>query len=333
MSSPHKPHAQQSIAAVDVGTNTIRLWIGRILGREIHTLHSDMASVRLGEGLEQTGMISEEAATRAAAVLTHYRDVAGQEAVRNLRAVGTSVFRRAVNGKDAAAFLYARTGLPIDVVSGEEEARLCVKGILWGLSSPPGPVLMADVGGGSTELIVANNAGIEAIRSLDCGAVYLSEAYLKHDPPLETEMEDLQAHVVGRLTAITRCTPFDQITPRDHLLIGTAGTATTLAAMDLELRSYAAHRVHGHILTLDTLLALLERLKTMKARDRLYLPGIDKGREDIILAGLLVWVVVLRTFAYQEMLVSHNGILEGLAIDLWERNGDYAERDNRSVHV
>lgn len=311
---------QCNLASIDVGTNTIRLWIGKIKTKKILTQHTDRANVRLGEGIKDKGIINKKALARAVSTLTRYSETFKKHAVQNFRAVGTSVFRKASNGKEVLPWLSKESGIPIQVISGEEEARLCVKGVLWDLPRSPDRALIVDVGGGSTELIMTRDSRIEALRSIDLGAVYLTEAYFRHDPPLEKEIKALKTYIADRLAPMTVLTSFTEPSPSRCPIIGTAGTATTLAAMDLALPNYAANRVHGHVLNINKLVALFHGLRLKKAQDRLSLPGLEPGREDIILAGLLVWIVLLKTFSCQEMTVSHTGILEGIAIDLWERD-------------
>lgn len=312
---------QQNLASIDVGTNTLRLWIGKIKDQKILTLHTDRANVRLGEGLEQQGVINEEAVARAVPILERFKEGMEKHSVDDFRAIGTSVFRKAGNGEETIQRLYNQTGVPIDMISGEEEARLSVKGILWDFSQSCNRAVVVDVGGGSTELIIVRDYGIEAVHSIDLGAVYLTETYFKYDPPLDKEIEKLRVCAAEQLGKVIILAPFkDIIREGGYRLVGTAGTATTLAAMDLVLRNYIAALVHGHVLTINKLLALFDRLRVKKAKDRLALAGLEPGREDIILAGLIVWIGLLKAFSLSEMTVSHNGILEGIAIDICERN-------------
>jgi exopolyphosphatase/guanosine-5'-triphosphate,3'-diphosphate pyrophosphatase len=312
---------QQNLASIDIGTNTLRLWIGKIKDKKILTLHTDRANVRLGEGLKQQGVINEKAVARAAPILARFREAMEKRSVDDLRAIGTSVFRKAGNGEETIQRLYNQTGVPIDIISGEEEASLSVKGILWNFPQSCNRAMVVDAGGGSTELIIVRDYRIEAVHSIDLGAVYLTETCFEHDPPLDKEIEGLRACVAEQLGKVTMLAPFkDIICEGGYRLVGTAGTATTLAAMDLALCDYISELVHGHVLTINKLLALFDRLGVKKARDRLVLAGLEPGREDIILAGLIIWIGILKAFSLPEMTVSHNGILEGIAIDLWERN-------------
>ncbi len=308
---------QGNLASIDVGTNTIRLWIGKIKTKSMLTLHTDRANVRLGEGLKHSAVISKNAVARAVPVLSSYKELIEKNAVTDFRAVGTKVFREASNGKEIAESLYRRTGVSIDIISGEEEARLCLKGALWDLILPSNRILVVDIGGGSTELIMTKDSRIEALHSIDMGAVSLTEAYFHHDPPSVKEIENLKTYIADRLVKIAVLEPFKDIaTKGGYTLVGTAGTATTLAAIDLGLRIYMPDLIHGHVLTKNKLLALFNQLRLKKAKGRLALPGLEHGREDIVLAGLMAWIEVLRAFFCQEITVSNNGILEGIAISL-----------------
>ncbi|MDP2798665.1 MAG: hypothetical protein Q8O60_02100, partial [Deltaproteobacteria bacterium] len=141
---------QQNLASIDVGTNTLRLWIGKIKDPKILTLHTDRANVRLGEGLKQQGVINEKSVVRAAPILVRFREAMERRSVDDFRAIGTSVFRKAGNGEETIQRLYNQTGIPIDMISGEEEARLSVRGILWNFPQSCNRAVVVDAGGGST---------------------------------------------------------------------------------------------------------------------------------------------------------------------------------------
>ncbi|MFH1147608.1 MAG: hypothetical protein V1736_07865 [Pseudomonadota bacterium] len=307
----------QKLASIDVGTNTIRLWIGRIEPRKIVTLHTELANVRLGEGIDRDGAIDGATLSRAEGVLAGFRGVLETHSIKNAKAIGTSVFRRAGNGKRSAGVLSGKIGIEIEIISGEEEVGLCAKGVLWEKSELDASNLIVDVGGGSTEFIRVRGERLKAVQSLDFGAVYLTDTYLKHDPPLPEETEKIRRCIASELSKLKN--EFEYCADEGCRIIGTAGTATTLAAMDLALSEYDSGLINGHVLKLDKLKDLSRRLGALKAEERMSIPGLDKGREDIIFAGLAAWITIMETFSQQEMTVSHYGILEGAAIDLWER--------------
>lgn len=307
---------QPKLASIDVGTNTIRLWTGRIEPRKITTVHTGLANAKLGKGIDRLGVISHEALLRATGVLEGFKAVLGSQSVKDVRAIGTSVFRRAGNGRDAAVFLSRKAGVEIEVISGEEEARLCAKGVLWEKAEPDASSLIVDVGGGSTEFTRVHGERVVAVQSLDIGAVYLTDLHLKHDPPLPEETERMRYYIASQLLKLRK--ELKYCLDKGCRIIGTAGTATTLAAMDLGLCDYDIGLINGHILELEKLKLLSGTLGTLEAEDRLSLPGLDKGREHIILAGLHIWMMIMEAFSHKEITVSHYGILEGVAIDLWE---------------
>lgn len=311
-----RPESDRLLASIDVGTNTIRLWIGRIEPRKIITLHTELANARLGENVDKSGVIGEKALSRAKEVLDHFKAVLELQSVKNVKAIGTSVFRRAGNGSEAALFLSSKP-VEIEVLSGEKEARLCANGVLWEKTEPDASTLIVDVGGGSTEFTRVHGERLDKVQSLDFGAVYLTDQYLNNDPPLPEETEAIRHCVAPQIQKLRK--DFECCVGEGCRIVGTAGTATTLAAMDLALPHYDIGLINGHVLKLNKLKMLSRELGALEANKRLSLPGLDKRREDIIFAGLQIWIMIMEAFSHQEFTVSHYGILEGAAIDLWER--------------
>jgi exopolyphosphatase/guanosine-5'-triphosphate,3'-diphosphate pyrophosphatase len=225
--------------------------------------------------------------------------------------VGTSALRDARGGADFVREAAALLGEAPRVISGDEEARLTFRGALAGLSLPPGPAAVVDIGGGSTEIIfgASDAAGVSLERavSLDIGSVRLTERYLPSDPPTADEILALQAEVDRQLAALL---PHPEAT-----LVAVAGTATTLAAVAREIVPYEGARVHGLSLEAAEIDALARRLAALPVAARRALPGLEPKRADVIAAGALLLARVLRWGAWSRLTVSDRGVRWGLALD------------------
>lgn len=304
-------------ASIDAGTNTFRLLIAEPHEGGLRRLLVENRITRLGEALPRRGgPLHPPAVARALAALGEFRSLMDAHQVGLHRAVGTSALRRA---SDAAAFLATvreRLGLKIEVIPGLEEARLTASGVLWSVKGRGSRQVVFDIGGGSTEFGLTENGRLVASRSLELGVVALTERWLTSDPPQEAELAGLKAEVAAALAEVSalarqvfRAAPVDS-------LIATAGTPTTLAAMLLGLTRYEPERVNGYVLHRADLETLLSDLAAIPALERLRLPGLVRGREDIILAGICIVLGAMLSFDTPEVVVSDGGLLEGVLLDL-----------------
>lgn len=298
------------VAGVDVGTNSALLTIARVSAdQRLEVLFERAVITRLGEGLGPRGALSDAAMERTLNVLEEFgAALADADAVAEVRAraVGTSALRRAVNGAQFLERACSALGLPLEILSGEEEARIGFLGAtneLPGLESAADPI-MVDPGGGSTEVV--DGASLRV--SLEIGAVRLTEAFLHTDPPTEAELEAL-AH---KVRDVVRGLPRAGHRP----LIGVGGTATTLAALDLGLERYDSARVHGHQIELSEMVALRQRLAALPLREREQIPCLPRGRADVAVAGALILEGLLDQLGCERMLVSDRGLRFGLMAEL-----------------
>jgi exopolyphosphatase/guanosine-5'-triphosphate,3'-diphosphate pyrophosphatase len=297
-------------ASIDLGTNTARLLIATSGDNGLNPLLVKRRITRLGGGFTNAAGISAEARARTVAALEEFSaDLARLPAVR-LRAVATSAVRDAVNGADFCAEVVARTGIALEVIGGEEEGLLTLGGVRAGLGSSDGLLLAFDVGGGSTEYTLADGGMPRFTRSLPLGVVRLTEG--KPELAAMTDKVDRELAVlvsemarVGIVVDSSCC-----------LLAGTAGTATTLAAINLGMTDYDYRRINGHWLARDTVAAIFDRLLPLTAEKRLTVPGMEKGREDLIIAGALVTLKTLDCFGFSGMKVSDFGLLEGVLLSM-----------------
>ena len=296
------------VAAIDVGTNTALLTIAD--GGEPVEERAEI--VRLGEGLDKSGRLKDEAIARTVAVVADYAEAIAQHRCKRVAAVTTEAVRKAANGGDfvaRASEALAKVGGRMEVIDGEREARLCWRAVSGAFPSLAGPRTVVDIGGGSTELIVGERA-VEGVISLPIGSVRLTERCVAHDPATNDDAARLAATVDEALT---------QAPPLRGALVGIAGTVTTLAAMAQRLDSYDATRVHGARLSRAAVDALVDTLAATPLADKRRTPGLDPKRADVIYAGAVILARVMARAGAAECIVSDRGIRWGLIYEILDR--------------
>ncbi len=304
------------LGAIDVGTNTVRLLVAEAEGPgRFRALFEDQAITRLGEGFRASRTLGREPMRRTIEVVARYADVARAHGAEAIAAVGTAAARDARNGAEFCGELERGARLPCEFLSGEREAALMLQGVLHALGVRHERLLVLDVGGGSTELVVAAGGRPERLVSAPLGVVALTERYLKSNPPrswelvklegaIAEQMDDLREHV-GDL--------------RGQVCAGTAGTVTTLAAIDMGLREYDPRRVNGYRLYRRRLSELYRWLARMTVESRRRVPGLEPGRADVIVAGAAVVLQAMEALGFSELKVSDGGLREGVLLDLMAR--------------
>ena len=291
------------VAAIDCGTNTIKLWIGA--PPRVDVLETRM--VRLGEGVDRTGRLSEAALARTFAAIDEYAVLIAAHPVTRIRFCATSASRDAANADVFAAGVRARLDVDPEVISGGEEAALAFDGAVRNLSSQiPAPTLVIDIGGGSTELILGAGSPTVAY-SMDIGSVRLHERHLHSDPPLPGEIDAAVADIDAALDACP-------VSPSAAAsVIGVAGTICTVAAGVLDLPAYDRTRIDQAVLSVEAVHAMVDRLLAMRVVDRLALPYMHPGRADVIGAGALILDRIARRLSVGSMVASESDILQGIA--------------------
>ncbi len=309
-----QPAGGGRIAALDLGTNAFRMKIADARpGGVLKTVHFDRVFTRLGEKIIHTGIIGEEPLRRSVEAVSRFRSDIERHGVDRYRAVGTSVFRRAGNRDEVLAKFRREAGVEIELIDGDLEARLSTMGVLLRLHQPAGWQLVFDVGGGSTEFVLVRDGDIVDHMSLDVGVVVLTETYLRNDPPTVAECRSLEAAIAAELEPLERLRRQlpEGVVPG---ICGTAGTVTSLAALDLEQRSFDPDRINNHPISFDRARELLLRLRDLPAHRRTELPGLLKGREDLIIAGSYIVLEVMRKFGSDRIVASDGGLLDGLLL-------------------
>lgn len=296
------------VAAVDIGTNSVRLLIAEAGGREIER---PMRITRLGQGVDVTGALSVEAIERTVTVLAEYRALAERHGVERWRVTATSAARDASNSARFFDSAERALGVRPELLSGEEEARLAFRGAIADLPASASPFLIIDLGGGSTELVLGQSEP-EALISLQMGCVRMTERHLRTNPPTRGELSACLADVEARLAGADAVID----ARRAQTVVGLAGTVTALSAMQLGLPRYDAERTHHSRLTLAQVETLFHRLSVAALEDRRALL-VEPRRADVIVGGAAVLLGILHHFQIGEIVVSEHDILDGLAATLF----------------
>jgi exopolyphosphatase/guanosine-5'-triphosphate,3'-diphosphate pyrophosphatase len=303
------PTFPKRVASIDIGTNTILLLIAATEGGKIEPLFDTETVVRLGEGVQQKGILSKEAIKRGFQTLSQYLKQCQEMEVQNIYAVGTSALREANNSEEFLDLVEKNLDLSIDVISGEEEAQLSYWAVAKDLKEVKKPILVVDVGGGSTEFILGRGDQVQEWISLPIGSVRFTEEFLSSDPVQEEEWVKLKRKIRELLVNIPH--PQDPLT-----MVAVGGTATTLASVEQGLEAFDFEKIHHFVLEKEGLKKqlFLYRSKTIDERRRI--PGLLPSRADVILAGSAILYMAMEELNCHSALVSCHGIRYGL---LYER--------------
>jgi len=302
------------LASIDLGSHTARLLVSRWGAGRLESLLRKRAYIRLAQDFEAPGKMTLKQAgiERALKALEEFQsDIEKYQAAR-IRGIATGVVRTAANRNFFIDLIREKTGIQVEVISGEEEARLTGLGIQHALDLGGRPFIAFDLGGGTTEFLVVREQGNSKALSLPLGAMILTQRHFLSDPPKEKEIESLKKETKELLL---KAFP-DEI--RGTPLVGTGGTVTTLAAMvhGIEVQGISPERMNGLFLRVQQLEELLGRMKHLSVAERALLPGLDQGRADVILAGTVVVTEILNFFHSSEMMISLTDLLEGVLLDL-----------------
>jgi exopolyphosphatase / guanosine-5'-triphosphate,3'-diphosphate pyrophosphatase len=304
------------VAAVDCGTNSLRLLVADVDpdAGSLTQVERRTEIVRIGQGVDAAGRIAAEPLERTLAVARFYAAVAAETGVEQVASVATSALRDVVNADGFLAGMRDVLGVQPRIISGEEEARLSFAGAVRALSDRPGPYLVVDIGGGSTEVVLGESAaGPVQARSVDVGSVRLTERHLHSDPPTAAEVERARADVLEAIEDVAAAVDL----ARTRTLVGVAGTVTTLTAHALELPTYDPAAVDGAVLPVEVLRAACDDMLARSRAKRAQLPYVEQGRVDVIGAGALVWGEILDRIRSEagvdEAVTSEHDILDGLA--------------------
>ncbi|MCA1727177.1 MAG: DUF501 domain-containing protein [Actinobacteria bacterium] len=303
------------VAAVDLGTNSIRLLVAvkDYSTGTLRDLARDMVITRIGKDVDETGRLSEEGLSRTVEVLRGYVNRARALGARRISVAATSAVRDAANQGALGMQVKALTDSDLRILSGEEEAATSFLGAVRTLPDAEGPYLVMDIGGGSTEFVLGTDGPAASI-STDMGSVRLTERHVRSDPPTADELAATATDADSFLDDVEAAVPV-----RDaRTMIAVAGTATTMAGMALELPEYDPDRIHGTELTLQQARAVRDRLAAMTNPQRAAIPVMPPGREDVIVVGATILVRAMERFGFDRATVSEHDILDGLAMQMLE---------------
>ena len=296
------------VAAVDCGTNSIRLLVADVDGRTKHDVHREMRVVRLGQDVDRTGVLAPAAIERTRVALVDYAATCRELEVERIRMVATSASRDAANRGEFTDMVRDVLGVEPEVISGDEEAALSFDGATRGLDPADGPFLVLDIGGGSTEFVLGTSA-VDAALSVDVGSVRLTERHLLDDPPTESQVSAARADVDAALVRVRDAVPVEMT----RTAVGLAGSVTTVAALALQLTTYDSERIHLARVSAEDARAVASRLLGMTSSERAAQAVIHPGRVDVIAAGALILATVVDRLGLAEVLISESDILDGIA--------------------
>lgn len=306
------PSAHPRLAAIDVGSNTIRLTVAEVQEDDTYRiLDEEREMVRLGEKLDRTGRLSDAAVERALAAIGKMKAIADGFAVTEIRAIATSAVREASNGRGFIREVLRQHRLSIDVISGEEEAQLAFRSAARHFDLEGRSTAVVDIGGGSVEVILSAGTAIDQVYSLPLGAVRVTERLVRSDPLRKKHWKALKAEVDRGIRTAIR-----QPAHRAEIMIGSGGSFTALAHMSKWQREGGHGSVQGYVLTPAEIIHLLDRLREAPLEARRQMPGLSSDRADIIVAGASVIARLVKRLGSQRILVNERGIRDGLLLHM-----------------
>lgn len=305
----------KKIAAIDIGTNSMRLLLCQYDGQRFVHKEKHLIVTRMGQGLSASGMISEDALKRNLDALEVFKEKAEQYGAQQVIAIATSAVRDAANREVFLSSAKQLTGIEIKVISGELEADLGMTGVASGFDGTAGDILVIDIGGGSTELVLGNIQGISYSKSINAGTVRMTESFISVNPILESELNALNKNLEKLFTE-----PIANLKDRNiQKAVAIGGTATTIAAIYHDMCIYDAQKVHNTVVAFDYLQKLHEKLKNMSVEQRYEVRGLQKERADVIPAGIAIMLHIMKNLGLSSFTASENDNLEGAVIKFIEQ--------------
>jgi exopolyphosphatase/guanosine-5'-triphosphate,3'-diphosphate pyrophosphatase len=299
------------VAAIDCGTNSIRLLIADVVSNKLREVVRDMEIVRLGQGVDQTGEFHPDAIKRTLAAVDKFAAEIARRGVQKIRFCATSATRDATNRALFIDGVRERLGIEVEVITGAEEAELSFIGAIQELNPSSGPFLVVDIGGGSTEFVFGNNK-VESAKSVNIGCVRMSERHFKDDPPTDNQIELARADIQEAIALAGAEVPITQA----KTLVAVAGTATTVAAAALDLDTYDRYLIHLSHISAVQVHEVSEMFKNKDRSQRSKLGYMHPGRVDVITAGSLVLSEVMKATRASEFIASETDILDGIALSI-----------------
>jgi len=313
------------LASIDVGTNSVRLLIIEYKNNKFMTVKRCMEITRIGKDLEKTGKISADSAKKTFKALSEFNYLIKRENVAKLRAVGTSALRQASNSDWFLSDIYKKLGINIEIISGEEEAKLSLYGVIRELNinlirsaisedsknsiNKNRNILVIDIGGGSTEFILSTLEGrIISIESLNISCVNLTEKFINRNKPELDKLYSMEIFIRNKIKDV-----IERIRKNKYSsIIGLGGTITTVAAIDLNLVKYDRNKIHYQFLNIKKIEEIYGNLCDLNLKERRNIVGLESERADIIIGGILILLEIMRSLGEEKIIVSENDILDGI---------------------
>jgi len=303
----------QRLASIDIGSQTIRLLVAeRTDSGTFIPVYRDRSIVRLGEGMNEKNHLMQASIDRALTCISQFVNKARQYNASKIFPVSTACVRKAENRAEFLEKVKETSGVTAEVLTGEKEALLALKGVLSVCNCGCASSLVIDIGGGSTELNHIENNSLASVESIPLGVIGLSEKHLQSDPPLTPEIKSLQQDILNILNSESRI--LRHLNP-GPLLFGTAGTITTLAAMDLKMTEYDPHRINGHVLSHNKIEKLCKEMISLPSWKRCLMPGLEQGRSIVIIPGTVIVLEIMEILSCTKIKVSDAGLLEGVILE------------------
>ena len=299
------------VAAIDCGTNSIRLLIADIDGNNFREVVRDMEIVRLGQGVDETGQFHPDAIARTLAAVDKFAAEIAKRGVEKIRFCATSATRDATNRHLFVDGVRERLGIELEVISGDEEAALSFAGAIKDLDPSKGPFLVVDIGGGSTEFVFGTST-VEAARSVNIGCVRMTERHFASDPATPEQIEAARSDIQAAIAQAAAVVPITKA----KTLVAVAGTATTVAAAALDLPEYDRYAIHLSRISAQQTHDVATMFATSTREQRLALGYMHPGRVDVIAAGSLVLSEIMKATGASEFVASESDILDGMAFSL-----------------
>ncbi|HOP85870.1 MAG TPA: Ppx/GppA phosphatase family protein [Syntrophorhabdaceae bacterium] len=295
-------------ASIDIGTNTVLMLIARVNDKKTLKEILDVSTItRLGEGLKNTGYLQQHAMDRTFVALERYLNITKKHGVDKILCVGTSALREAENSDVFLKRVQKDLGLKIRIISEKEEAYYTYLSVIYDQKINCDECVIVDIGGGSTEIIRANKLDFIDFISIPIGAVKLTETFIKHDPPLKTEIINMRRYIKENLNVLfngDRCT-----------FVGTGGTITNVASIKKGLTAYKKEYIHGMAITDRDIDGVIQFIMPLNAHERKNIPGLEAEREDIILQGIILLKEIMEYFSFNRIIVSANGVRFGVLFE------------------
>lgn len=309
-SNPSSPPDPTRVAIIDIGTNSTRILVADVSGNQVEEVERISTVTRLGRGVDHSGKLSPEAIEDVCEAIAGYLKIVEELGAERVTVVATSAVRDASNADAFTAELRERFDLTTEVISGDEEARLTYRGAISGRAGTE-PLLVLDIGGGSTELIVGEGDRMVFHTSMQAGVVRHTERFITSDPPDPAELENLASDIARLIAEVIENAELPPI----HDAVGVAGTPSSLAAVDLSLDPYDPEAVEGHPIPIEVAQKWLSRLAAMPLAERREVTGLHPARAEALVAGLVILIEVMRAFSLEQIRVSEHDILYGCAIE------------------